>query len=83
MTNTGLLKRTIRMSGIKKSAICDALGCVYATLRSKVQGKVEFTATEMYQLCDLLRIDGDTARQIFFATECECDSQNEDEDDDA
>lgn len=72
--NTTLLKQTIEASGLKKKTLCSALGCTYATLRSKVNGKTDFTAAEMFRICDALSIDGPTARQIFFAQEHELNS---------
>ena len=58
MTDTVTLKKLIDDSGLKISAIMDALGIKsYATIRAKINNTQNFTAREIQILCALLHID--------------------------
>jgi len=68
MLNVELLKQTIKDSGLKKSAICKALGTSYTGLWRKMQCQNEFTVNDILILCDLLKINSNRKRNaIFFA----------------
>ena len=72
MTNSELLKKAIKESGMKISAMLDATGIKsYATLRAKINNQSEFTAAEIMTLCDLLSLDRSDREAIFFASDAE------------
>lgn len=72
MTNTELLKKTIEKSGMKINAILECMNIKsYSTLREKIEGKREFTASEIFKLCEVLHLDRDQMEEIFFAVGAE------------
>ena len=75
MTNTQLLNKAIEDSGLKISRILEYMRIkAYATLRDKIENKREFTAREITQLCDILNLDNDQRKAIFFAKDAELHS---------
>ena len=75
MTNTVLLRKVIQDSGLKISAIKDALGIrSYTTLRDKIDNKRSFTASEIMAICKLLNLSMEERERIFFAEETELNS---------
>lgn len=64
--DTELLKRTIERSGLKSSFISDKLGVSRQALNGKVNGKIAFRQSEVYVMCDLLRLTDEEKIQIFF-----------------
>ena len=72
MTNTDLLKRAIEESGMKIGVILQRMNIKsYSTLRDKIEGRREFTASEIYKLCEILHLDKDHMDEIFFAIDAE------------
>ena len=71
MTNQKLLRMKIAASGLKMNYIAEQLGLSRAGLCNKISGKTQFVAGEIKKLCELLNIDLDEMREIFFA--CEVD----------
>lgn len=72
MTNTDLLKRAIEESGMKIGVILQRMKIKsYSTLRDKIEGRREFTASEIYKLCEILHLDKDQMDEIFFAIDAE------------
>ena len=72
MTNTALLQKRIDDSGLKLSFIMQEIGIkAYSTLRGKVENKYDFTAREIQQICDLLKIAPEDRDVIFFAKDAE------------
>ena len=72
MTNSELLQERIQISGLKKSEIMKQTGIkAYATLRSKVENRSEFTASEIQRLCEILNINYEDREAIFFANNAE------------
>lgn len=72
MTNTDLLKRAIEESGMKIGVILQRMNIKsYSTLRDKIEGRREFTASEIYKLCEILHLDKDQMDEIFFAIDAE------------
>lgn len=70
MTNTALLNERITASGLKKSYIAKVLSVTVGTLSRKINNKLEFKASEIHALCDLLGItDPKEKEAIFFALE--------------
>ena len=68
MTNTALLKKRIRESGLRRAAIMARMGIKsYATLRAKIENESEFTASEINKLCEILALDDDQREAVFFA----------------
>lgn len=72
MTNTELLKNAISDSGLKIETILKLLGMKsYATLRSRIAGETEFTASEISALSDILNLSNAERDKIFFACDAE------------
>lgn len=68
MTNVELLKEKVAESGLKASFIVERLGISRASWYNKLNGKSEFTAGEIKNLCDALRITSLRERdEIFFS----------------
>ena len=74
MTNTALLERKIRESGLKRSYLAQKLKLSYYGLQRKIQGKSEFKTGEVQILCEELSINSDEMRVIFFAEKVELES---------
>lgn len=68
MTNTGMLEQRIRESGMKRCVIAERCGINQRTLRNKIQGKSEFTATEIVALSRILSLSGKVRDEIFLAS---------------
>lgn len=64
--NTTLLLQKISEAGLKKERIASELHISGETLRRKLAGMSEFTASEIGALCSLLRMSLDDAAIIFF-----------------
>ena len=60
MTNTSLLEEYIQKSGYKRSFIAEKLGITSFTLAQKINNKLEFWASEIDALCELLGIGIET-----------------------
>lgn len=72
MTNSEMLEKVIRESGIKRSAILKATGIkAYSTLRDKIWNRTEFTASEIQKLCEILGLSNEQREAIFFAKDAE------------
>ena len=67
MTNTVLLEQYIVKSGLKKSFIAKQLGISPYAFTLKLQGKNEFKASEIENLCKLLTISVAGRMNIFFS----------------
>lgn len=69
MTNTALLKAKIESLGLKYTYIAKCLGLSDHGLAKKINNLTEFKATEIQNLCEVLRISElEEKEQIFFAT---------------
>ena len=65
--DTDLLEKYIASSGLKTSFICEQLGITKQAFSNKKLGRFAFRQSEVYVLCDLLKItDKDTKDKIFF-----------------
>ena len=64
--NLELLKKKIEDSGLKQIHISEQLGIDRGSLYNKLNGKSEFTMTEIVNLCRVLNIDDKEKIQIFF-----------------
>ncbi len=68
MTNTEKLNKRIEQSGLKKAHIAKSLGMAVSTLSRKISNKMDFKASEIDALCDVLGIESlEEKEAIFFA----------------
>ena len=68
MTNTDLLKKKIKESGMTMVASAEKTGIKRETLYNKLSGKSEFMASEMVALSSVLRLSIEERDAIFFAS---------------
>ena len=66
MVNTQLLDEKIDKSGLKTNYIVEKLGISRNGFDKKRKGKITFRTSEIYVLCDLLRITDDEERDKIF-----------------
>ena len=65
--NSELLDEMIQKSGVRTSYICEQLGISRQAFDQKRKGRISFRQSEVYVLCDLLRItDVSVKTAIFF-----------------
>ena len=67
MTNTELLEKAIKDSGLKKGFIAGKLGLSRAGLANCINNRAEFKLSHVGMLCDLLKLDVEQRNAIFFA----------------
>ena len=68
MTNTELLEKLIKDSGLKLAFIAEKLGITRQALYKKIKGLANFTAPEIKILCDLLHLKTwGKIQPVFFA----------------
>lgn len=67
MPNLDLLKDVIRDSGMTMVAISEKSGIVRETLYNRLNGKGDFTVSEVTGLCYALSISKPDRERIFFA----------------
>lgn len=68
MTNTALLEKLIKDSGLKLSFIAEKLGMSRQALHRKIKGLVQFTGPEIKALCELLNLqEWARIKPVFFA----------------
>lgn len=72
--NLALLNKKIRNSGMTIVAIAEKSGILRETLYNKLNGSVEFKASEIIRLSKTLRLSSDERDMIFFAEESELNS---------
>lgn len=61
-----MLESAIDRSGMRVAFLCDQLGISRQAFQKKREGKVPFRLSEVYVLCDLLRLDDHQKDAIFF-----------------
>lgn len=66
MVNSDLLEKKIDSSGIKKAYIAQQLGISPQAFSKKRHNNIPFRASEVYVLCDLLRIYDETEKMKIF-----------------
>jgi len=69
MTDIKLLQQLIDDSGMKKTAIAQKSDIDRTTLYNRMNGKGEFTASEIVGLTKTLKLSRDLRDRIFFAEE--------------
>jgi hypothetical protein len=67
MTNASLLSERIKKSGYKVGYVAQCLGITRQSLHSKINNHVEFKASEIDTLCNLLCLGVSDRMAIFFA----------------
>lgn len=67
MTNTSALRDAVAKSGLKYGKIAGEMGISSYTLQKKIDNKVEFKASEIVKLSDLLSLCDTDRSAIFFA----------------
>ena len=65
LVNTSLLDLYIEKSGYKTNYICDKIGISRQAFHEKKKGRYAFRTSEIYVLCDLLKIPDDDKKKIF------------------
>ena len=65
--NLGYLNDRITLSRIPITAIAEGLGLSRQSLYLKMQGKRDFKTSEVYKLCDILRLTEEEKMLVFFA----------------
>lgn len=72
MTDTELLEKIIKKSGLKKSHIAQTIGITRYCLTRKIRNESEFKASEIIVLCNLLGITkAAEMERIFFTCKVE------------
>lgn len=66
LVDTELLNKKIEASGLRTSFIVDTLGISRNGFDLKRKGKIPFRGSEMYVLCDLLKLNNDEKEKIFY-----------------
>ena len=74
MVNTRSLNSLIQNSGIKRQSIASQLGISLHALSNKVNNITEFKVSEVLKLEEILHLEEDSSRAIFFAKEVENNS---------
>ena len=68
MTDSKLLRKHIKDSGLKLYVIAEKMGITRYTLSNKIENVTEFLVSEIEQICEILHIDSLEERdRIFFA----------------
>lgn len=65
--NKDLLKDAIKQSGITMTALAGKIGITREGLYNKVEGKTEFTVSEINSVCAALHLDSGSRDAIFFS----------------
>lgn len=71
MTDTKLLRETIKNSGISMVFLAEKTGITRETLYNRFDGKGEFRASEIYKISKVLHLTPEQRDEIFFANEGE------------
>ena len=71
MVDINKLKVAIDESGMTVTAICSKAGILRATLYNKLNGRGEFTASEIEKISDAMRLSVGQRNSIFFANKVE------------
>lgn len=71
LVDLGMLKKRIDDSGMTMVSIANKSGIIRETLYNRLNGKGEFTASEMMSLSRVLNLPNKDRDKIFFASEDE------------
>lgn len=64
--NRNLLRAKMLESGVDVKTICEVCGISYPSFYRKLNGRSEFTQHEIGKIIELLHLDMETTRRIFF-----------------
>lgn len=64
--DTKLLNEAIERSGLQSKFICSKLGVSRQSYNNKRSGRTAFRGSEVYVMCDLLRLNDEEKTKIFF-----------------
>lgn len=64
--NTNEFNKQMKKSGYSNESLAKALGISRSSLFRKKKGVTEFTYTELERCCDLLHIDNEFRKTVFF-----------------
>ena len=67
MTNVELLKKAIKESGLRRHFIANRMGMSYDRFYKASTGKVEFKASEIKALSDILNLSLEDMKEIFLS----------------
>ena len=67
MVDFKALRQAIDESGLKVSFVANSIGLSRQALYLRFQNEVEFTASEITKLCEILRLSVADRERIFFA----------------
>lgn len=76
MTNRTLLEAKVKESGYRLDFICAKLGITYQSWLNKLKNLSEFKQSEIVAITELLHLDQDEIRLIFFSPDSDCESQS-------
>ena len=65
MVDTKLLKRTIAWKGLTQIELANEMGVTPVTLSNKINNKIEFKASEIRNIADILGLDNLDIMAIF------------------
>ena len=65
MVDTKLLKRTIAWRGLTQIELANEMGVTPVTLSNKINNKIEFKASEIRNIADILGLDNLDIMAIF------------------
>ena len=68
MIDRKLLEGKIKQKGLKKCFLAELLGVSRSTFCALLAGKSEFRASQIRALCELLNLDDDEMKAIFFGS---------------
>lgn len=68
MTDSLLLNRLIKESGLRKEVLAAALGISLNSLNNKIANRTSFYADELYHLKGLLNLSQEQFFNVFFAS---------------
>lgn len=68
--NTLLLKSVMALNNDTGSTLAEYLGISKGTLSQKINGKTEFTRSEIEMIVERYSLDNDKLCDIFFAKQC-------------
>lgn len=66
MTDSELLEKIIKESGLKKEKIAKHVGITAPWLRKKINNETEWKISEVRGICELLNIDAQGRENVFF-----------------
>jgi transcriptional regulator with XRE-family HTH domain len=66
------LRDRMKECGVSRELAADACRCSVPTIHNKMNGKTEFTVSEIFALLGLLNLTSDDIREYFFMEEETC-----------